>query len=315
MDVLSDVLQTVRLRSHVYGRLELTSPWGFRLDFAHDPHPVLYAVSRGQGWLEVEGEPAPIPLSGGDFVLLPRGTAHVFRDRLDTPHKPLQELLTAVGGWTPIFRGGGGGAPTTMVNGCLRFEDAGAGRLVDALPSVIHVKGDDGQPMPALAATLQFLAIESASGAPGSEAIRSRLADILFVQAIRAHAASHGDCRAGWLKALHDPQIGVALTLMHQTPEAPWSVGSLAAKCAMSRSAFALRFRELVGTSPAAYLVDWRMQQAARRLRSGDATVAAVARAIGYETEAAFGKAFKRWSGASPGDFRKGATKLETAAV
>ena len=311
MDVLADVLQSVRLRSQVYGRMELTAPWGMRLDLGNDAHPVFYVISRGTCWLDVEGVDESVPLAGGDFVFLPRGGPLSLRDHPSTPVRDFADVLADMGKHisdcptaTSALRYGGGGAPVGLVSGCFTFEDGGANPLVESLPPLIHVKGDQGAPVRWLESTLQFLGAEAGSPLPGTETIRSRLADILFVQAIRVHIAAESDKPSGWLRALTDPQIGRALRLIHERPEAPWTVDQLADRVSMSRSAFADRFRSLVGVPPLGYLTRWRMHKGACMLNRGEMTVAAVARAVGYESEGSFGKVFKRYTGTTPGDYR-----------
>ena len=177
--------------------------------------------------------------------------------------------------------------------------------LFDSLPPVVHVKGDAGTTVRWLEANLQFVASEMASGEPGFETIVSRLADILVVQAVRAHVAQTGGGCKGWLRALIDPQIGRALSLIHEKPEDDWTVESLASKVGMSRSAFAARFAQLVEEPPLTYLTRWRMQKASRLLETSPAGVAEVAKRVGYDAEAAFSKAFKRWIGVAPGAYRR----------
>ena len=315
MDVLADVMQSVRLQSHVYGRMEMTAPWGLRFAFEGGRHPAFYLVSRGTCWLAVDGKADPIPMVGGDFVLLPGGGPSTLKDRLETPAVAIQDLVaenrsrSCVADPTPVLRYGGGGAAVSLICGCFSFESGAATPLIDLLPQIIHVRGDEGEPVPWLASTLRFLASESASAQPGSEIIRGRLADILFVQAIRAHVAQEGDRAIGWLRALSDPQIGRTLRLIHDRPGDPWTVDLLADGVAMSRSSFADRFRSLVGVPPLGYLTRWRMHVAAQMLREGDSKVATVAAAVGYETEGSFGKVFKRITGRSPGEFRVDATR------
>lgn len=163
-----------------------------------------------------------------------------------------------------------------------------------------------------LEANLQFVASEMASGLPGAQTVVSRLADILFVQAIRAYLAESGARSKGWLRGLLDPQIGHALALMHQRPEAPWTVQSLAADVGMSRSAFAARFTDLVEESPLVYLTRWRMSRASTLLR-GTSGIAEVATKVGYDAESAFSKAFKRWMGKAPGAYRRARRELAAA--
>jgi transcriptional regulator GlxA family with amidase domain len=195
------------------------------------------------------------------------------------------------------------------VSGCFRFEAQGDNPLIECLPPVIHVKSDGGPAVRWLEATLQFLATETASDQPGTATVVSRLADILFVQAMRANLASACSDARGWLRALTDPQLGAALRVMHERPAEPWTVEALAEKVAMSRSAFAARFKAQVGDGPLGYLTRWRMQRAAQLLHDTDRTVAAVAGAVGYETDAAFGKAFRRHLGMTPSEYRSRAAE------
>ena len=228
-----------------------------------------------------------------------------------TPAVPIAEACRQPAGARPpcqpggIFHYGGGGALTTIIGGCFAVEDAEPVRLISALPAVIHVKGDRGTPVQWLEASLHFVASEMAAGQPGAQTVVSRLADILFVHAVRAYLAESGQDAKGWLRGLLDPQIGHALALIHQRPEAPWTVQSLATAVGMSRSAFASRFSELVEEPPLAYLTRWRMHKASRLLAGGTSGIGEVASRVGYEAEAAFSKAFKRWVGHAPGAYRR----------
>lgn len=307
MDVLTDALEAIHLKSRVYGRLELSAPWGLRMEGGRSG---FYVITRGTCWLELPGVD-PIQLASGDFVLLPKGQPHTIRDSRRTRAAAAAEVFAkraqSAQGCQPggIRRYGGGGALTTMVGGCFVFEDGQTNPLVASLPPVVHVKGDGGAAVRWLEASLQFVASEMAAGQPGAETVVSRLADILFVQAVRAHLAQCGEGARGWLGALIDPQVGQALGLIHQSPAEPWTVDSLASRVAMSRSAFAARFSQLVGEPPLTYLTRWRMQKAARLLRTGHATIGEVASRVGYEAEAAFSKAFKRWTGVPPSAYRR----------
>lgn len=306
MDVLTDVLRTVRLQNQCYGRLELTAPWGVEVDGSEPPSAHFYAVLRGSGWLQVDGSSQAVPLAGGDLVLLPGGARHLLRDDLTTRAVAMARILDGrvkvPGG---VIRHGGSGAPASIVGGHFTFEGGRHGALLEGLPPMIHVKSDGGALVQWLEATFQLLATEVALAQPGADTVVSRLADILFVQALRAHMASLTDCSRGWLRALKDPQLATALRLIHEQPEKPWTVEALAQRVTMSRSAFAERFTRLVGEAPLGYLTRWRMQKAAHLIREPDATLGAIARVVGYETESAFGKAFRRHMGTSPGEYRK----------
>lgn len=318
MDVLTDVMQTVRVRSNLYGRSELTAPWGLRIG-GECGHAGFHVVSRGSCWLEVDGVERQIALAGGDFVLLPTGRAHCLRDNPETPAVPVEEVVKDWDCREPLRYGGGGGGGvlTSMVWGCFEFEGGGRNPLIESLPPMILVRGDGGPSVQWLQSTLHFVASETASGLPGAETVANRLTDILFVHAIRAHIAgcpTSGSRATGWLRALADPKIGQALQLMHEAPQKDWSVGTLAEAVAMSRSAFAAQFSALVGEPPLRYLTAWRMKKASHMLLRGE-PIAAIASALGYETDAAFGKAFKREMGATPGEFRRRARERGASEV
>lgn len=327
MDVLSEVLESIRLKSLLWGISALSAPWGFRVPASldeipeqHRPKPPpdlpevpeavrrqrrfggsFYVVTRGSCWLEVEGE-QPIPLAGGDLVVFTQRRRHQLRDDLESEVKPLWEVLPF-----ELMRNragiqiGGGGVPTTLISGWLRFEDR-ENRLLTALPPLIHVPSSD---QPWLEDTLRFLTHETTNYGPGAQSVINHLVQVLFIQAVRAHVGKLDTGKGNWLRAVLDPDIGQVLGLIHARPEAPWTVSSLASSVAMSRSAFAAKFTAFVGEPPLAYLTSCRMQRAATMLSDGDAPVKRVATQVGYESEAAFSNAFKRSMTMSPGAYRK----------
>jgi AraC-like DNA-binding protein len=304
MDVLTDVLETVRVSSVCYGRVELGAPWGVRV--GKRDAAAFHVLLRGNCWLEVEGFGEPVPLSSGDLFSLPHGHAHVLRDSLDTEPRPLEELISELPAGQPL-KVGGTGSPATLVCGAFNFEDRRNNPLLGVLPPLVLIRGEDGRAVRWLELTLQFMACEAASDRPGATTDVSRRADILFIQIVRGYLAGTPEERRGWLRALGEPQIGAALGLIHENPEQAWTVGNLASKVGMSRSTFAGRFAELVGEPPLHYITRWRMQKAASLLREGTSTLADVADRVGYESEAAFSKAFKRWVGVAPGAYRRSA--------
>ncbi|MBV9867621.1 MAG: AraC family transcriptional regulator [Abitibacteriaceae bacterium] len=335
MDVLTDVLQTVHLRSALWGRAELTAPWGLQ-HTGGDGVVLFHYVLRGHGWLEMDSLPQPESLTGGDLVVLPQSHSFTLRNDLATLPRPMEELwngcpqanTSSPASAPPVVQYGGGGAPTTLVSGCFHFDNKATNPLLAALPPLIHIKAEDLQGenrhgVPWLETTLQFIACEIAVNRPGAQTVISRLSDVLFIQAIRAfiahaaepHGASRGNGQAknetcgNWLRALAEPQIGMALGLIHAQPDQPWTVASLASHVGMSRSAFAVRFAQLVGEPPLQYITRWRMHKATDLLRHGsqDLSLAQVATSVGYEAEAAFSKAFKRMIGESPGAYRRAA--------
>lgn len=300
VDPFSDVFTAMRVRSALYCRTEATAPWGVK--FARSPHAKFGLVTRGSCWLEVAGEPGAIPLRGGDCYVVAANVAVTLRDALRTRPVDGEALLrTKVGN---LLHCGGGGAPTTLITGLFEFDEWSSRPVVDLLPRVLCVRGDEAQ-AGALGATLNLLALETATPTIGSPVVISRLAEILFVQTIRAHYASGRAGEQGWLAALGSGPLGGALRAMHHSPAHPWSVEALAGVAGMSRSAFAQRFKEQIGEAPLEYLTRWRMYKAGCLLREGDLGLAEVADAVGYESPGAFNRAFQRIYAQTPGGFRR----------
>ncbi len=311
-DVLADVLDTMRLATLMYGRFELYAPWGVQFP-GGSPGAHMVVIARGSARLEVEGIEGAIVLSAGDLALLPHGGGHTLRDAEGSPPHILgQGECKRARGVGPI-RLGGDGARTTLVAGSFQLGAAPRTLLFEGLPRVIHVTADDPATSPSLASTVQLLIAESASTRPGATVVMSRLADILLVQALRVHIAA-SQCKEHGLCALADPQIGKALSLIHERPAEPWTVESLASAVALSRSGFAARFSALVGEPPLEYLAGWRMTKAAQFLRESELPLIEVAAAIGYQSEASFNRAFKRWGGSAPGAYRRAHRRGVTSA-
>jgi AraC-like DNA-binding protein len=299
-----------------HARVEATAPWGVVQDGQSEekatpsskknsPTDLAHfaMLSRGNCWLSVEGTPEPIPLTAGDCFLLARGTSYVLRDSPRTHPRSFGAIAPKAN--SNVAHYGGGGAPTTIVCGVLSFDRASLKPITQLLPSFILVKADQARTL-ALHNTMQALASEMAEQAPGSEVVATRLAEVLFIQALRAHIASGAERRnQGWLRAIFDLQLGAALSAIHGNVNAPWTVESLAEAAGMSRSAFAARFKELLGQTPLEYVTEWRMQKAMQLLQQRDRKLIDVARSVGYESDAAFSKAFKRVVGASPGEYLK----------
>ncbi|MDQ6898522.1 MAG: AraC family transcriptional regulator [Candidatus Dormibacteraeota bacterium] len=297
MDVLSDILSTVRLESSVFANLRLDSPWGIRAG-AQD-HFAFHIISRGHCLLEVEGT-APLAVQAGEVVLLAPGYSHSLRDRPDSPTLELDELLAG----TFAAQAPGRHAAAHLICGCFRFRDLRHSLLVSALPSVIHARDAGGEVGAWLAQTLRLLSDESESARPGKSTVVNRLCDALFVYILRSHLADLPAENATWLHGLAEPRVGTALELMHEQPAKRWTLAELASKVGLSRSAFAVRFRSTVGDTPIQYLTKWRLERAAAMLRDG-AVVEQVAAAAGYESAAAFSKAFQRHLSVPPGAYRR----------
>ena len=309
MDALSEVLETVHLESVVCRRVELSAPWG--LQFGSYDGAVFFVVSRGSCWLEAESVDSSLPLATGDFVVLPRGQKHILRDDPNSFSAAGEDWLLTSDDLTqqisPFKRSG---LSTTLIYGRLHLDGLTANPILAVLPPMIVVRGEEEQALPWLSTTLQLIACEMISARPGAHTVISHLAGILFIHAVRVYIANKEQIGRCWLRALTDPHIGRALTLMHRFPEKPWTVASLATDVGISRSAFATEFRELVGEPPLQYLTRWRMHKAAGWLRQGQKTLAEIATLVGYESEAAFSNAFKRWMHQSPGSYRLSARAI-----
>jgi AraC-like DNA-binding protein len=303
-DDLSEVLQGVRFRGAVFCRSELSAPWGFSVlgrDFAS-----FHIVTRGKCCLDVDGLDGRFWLSEGDLVILPAGHAHTVRDSPSSPATRLEELV-AGGGMDArgTLRTGGGGAGTVLVCGGFHWEDRATSPIVTSLPPIIHLRGRTHGVDTWLRLTLAFLSEEAEAGRPGAEIAVTRLADLLFIEALRTHFSAPGNTESGLAAALRDPRISAAIVSIQRHPEARWEVGSLARQVGMSRTAFATRFKALVGESPISYVTRCRMSKATGVLRSSGATIAKVAERAGYDSEASFSRAFRRCLGTSPAAFRR----------
>ena len=317
MDPITDVFRTLRVTAFGQHRLEATAPWALSGGGAQTeekaPHSTkktsltdlahFAMLSRGNCWLSVEGIPEPTPLTGGDCILLSRGTSIVLRDSPRTrPRSTFREIAAKASG--NVAHCGGGGSPTTIVCGSLSFDRASLKPITQLLPSFILIRADQARTF-ALHNTMQALASEMADQVPGSEMVATRLAEVLFIQVLRAYIASEPERGQGWLRAIFDPQVGTALTAFHDSVDMPWTVESLAEAAGMSRSAFAVRFKDLLGQTPLEYLTEWRMQKAMQIMQQRDRKLIDVARLVGYESDAAFSKAFKRVVGTNPGQYLK----------
>ena len=316
MDPISDIFRIMHITAFGQHRLEATAPWGLiqgkqaeekvtpsskRISPADLAHFAM--LSRGNCWLSVEGISDPIPLTGGDCFLLARDSPIVMRDIPRTrPRSTFREVLAKAN--SNVSHYGGGGAPTTIVCGSFSFDRASLKPITQLLPSFILIKADQARTL-ALHNTMQALASEMAEQAPGSGVVATRLAEVLFIQVLRAHIASGPERNKGLLRAVFDPQLGTALSAIHDRVNTPWTVESLAAAAGMSRSAFAAHFKELLGQTPLEYVTEWRMQKAMQLLQQRDKKLIDVARLVGYESDAAFSKAFKRVVGANTGEYLK----------
>jgi AraC-like DNA-binding protein len=308
-DPLAEALHALRMSGGFYSRGELTAPWGMTLP-EMPSYMWFHLATRGSFHLEAAGETAE--LGPGQLALVPGGGGQVLRSDPDAAAPDVfeldRELLTDR---YEILRHGGGGEPSTLLCGAVRLEHPAGRSLVDLLPPILVVGDDATARFGRMEATLALLAAEARELQPGGEAVITRLADVLVIEAIRAWLETAPAARTGWLGALRDPQIGRTIALIHREPARPWTVARLAAEAAMSRSAYAARFAELSGEPPMHYVARWRMHAALSRLQSEPVTVAQLADELGYRSEAAFARAFKRVIGTSPGAIKRAASQRE----
>lgn len=302
-DPLGEALHALRMSGTFYCRSELTAPWGLTMP-PMDGCLSFHVVTSGRCVLQVGGSDDVI-LHPGDLALVPRGEGHrllsepgaAAPDLFDLPEEMVSERYS-------ILRHGGGGAPTRLICGAVRFDHPAARHLMKLLPQVIYVEASTPE-MEAMQSALRLMAAEAKEMKPGGEAVITRLADILIIQAIRTWLERERGSHTGWLGALQDRQIGPAITLIHRDPARDWSVDGLAREVGMSRSAFSARFTEVVGEPPMQYVARWRMQMAHTWLQDDALSVAEISDRVGYSSEAAFRRAFKKFVGQPPGAIRR----------
>ncbi|MEM7681800.1 MAG: AraC family transcriptional regulator [Planctomycetota bacterium] len=302
-DPLGEALQTLSMDGVFYARSHLTAPWGIDLPPMTDTL-MFHVVTRGVCYIQ-DGPDQHHTLPAGTFTLLPRAQRHVL---VSAPGAPVEDLFDLprqeIGDRYEVLVHGRGGDRCDLVCGAVSMQHPAARRLVDLLPDRIVVESWSAAQTDWFQSILRLIAHETESLAPGSEAVVTRLADVLVIQAIRSWIERDPAASTGWLGALRDPQVGRALAAVHRHPERSWTVENLAEHAAMSRSAFAARFVELVGQTPIDYARQWKMRIAEDRLRNGE-PVSELAYALGYASEAAFRRAFKRVTGTAPGAARR----------
>ncbi len=332
-DILSDVLRSIRLRGALYFQVGAIGKWAAEAPPASEiaaavmsdaEHVMAYhVVTAGDCWGAIVGE-TPVRLQAGDILILPHGDPHVVSSApgMRAPMEPAfffgqktEQLPFAL-----VYDGIDGPRPatcddhyaTTLVCGFLGCDLRPFNPLLAALPRMLHLRSADDQ-----AWIGQFMAnavMESIERRPGGEAMLERLSEMMFIDAMRRYVDQLPRDSSGWLAALRDRFVGKALRLLHDQPDAPWTIDELGHMVGLSRSTLHEHFMTLIGQPPMQYLANWRMQLAAELLRSGDATVAAVALEVGYDSEAAFSRAFKRLVGMPPAAWRKQRGKRDSPA-
>lgn len=302
-DPLGEVLHMLRLTGTLYCRATMSAPWGIVMPQLIDSM-MFVIITSGQCWLEIDGE--MIHLRQGSMALMPHGNTYRLLSAPDADAEPLFEIpCDRISDRYEIMTHGGGGEITRATSGVVQFDHVAGKRLIALLPRVLRIDTWEDDVGNWVQSTLALIAREASALRPGGETVITRLADILVIQAIRAWLDTAPEARQGWLAALRDPQLGRALAAIHRRPEQDWSVSDLAGEAGMSRSAFSARFTQTVGQSAMQYLAQWRLHLARARLVETDDPVGSVAGAAGYQSEAAFGRAFKQLFGMPPGAARR----------
>jgi AraC-like DNA-binding protein len=314
------VLRTVRLTGALFFRVEARTPWGLELPDGATLAPSIlpgvqhvisyHVVTDGACWGTVQGE-APVRLEAGDVLVLPRGDAYAMSMTPGSPAGPDRKAVLAfmrqmAAGQLPftISEGGSGPERLHLVCGFLGCDMRPFNPLLATLPRLLHVRRAAGSAGDPLGQLIDFTVTEARERRAGGECVRLRLSELIFVEVVRRHLATLPAEETGWLAALRDPTVGHALARLHERPGHAWTLEALARDVGRSRSALADRFTHLVGHPPMQYLTRWRMQVAARLLAEGTIKVSAVALEVGYDSEAAFSRAFKKMTGVPPGAWR-----------
>ncbi len=310
IDTLSDVLSRLRVQGSIFSRARCAAPWGVHT--AGGSAAIFHVIVRGAGWVRLRDEAEPRAFRAGDLILFPRGDAHVLSDAPRRRTVSIVELARAAAedaDGLPLVRCGGQGPETDILCGSITLARDGADFLLSSLPRMIHVGAGAGETARWLDSTMRLLASEVDGARPGAGLLVARLAEMLLVQLLRAWIEAsdrrEDEAASGWLGALADPALARAMDHMHRSPARAWTAAELARRAGMSRSAFYERFNAAVGVSPASYLLRWRMCLARMALRRGQEGLAGVAEQVGYSSEAAFSRAFKRHVGLSPSSWRQ----------
>ena len=317
MDALSDVLRVANLTGGVFLHAEFFAPWciAARVSPEHcapalgsASHLIIYHyVVEGEFRFRLQQDDAQeLVIEAGEIVLLPHNDLHLMGSDLKIRPVPGKDIIhpPTSGGLFTIHHGGDG-KRTRMVCGFLGCAEGERNPVIASLPSLLKLNVEEGAAAEWIRSTFHYAAEEVAAGRPGSETVLAKLSELLFVETVRRHAESLPDGQTGWLAGLRDPFVARALALMHRNAARDWTVEELGREVGLSRSALADRFTRLIGVAPMHYLADWRMQIATEKLRNTNGSLAQVAQIVGYESEAAFSRAFKKAFGVAPATWRR----------
>ncbi len=298
MDPLSEVLSLLRLKSYVSGNFVI----GRKTGFAIPRHQGIkcYAPVSGSCWLSVEGQPEAVQIRAGDCVILPRGLPFCLAGERSLPRVDFRKFGVSEPGHEDVPDAT---QACSLLGGHFLLAGGNSETLLKSLPAIVHIRGEEDRAT--IRWSLKRIIEELRDPQPGGSLMAQQLAYMMLVQALRLHLRGEAAKGTGWLFALADSQMRIAITCMHDAPQHPWTLQELADRAGMSRTAFAQTFKRIVGTTPIEYLTRWRMLFAGDRLKSSNDSVSTISSSVGYETESAFGKAFRRAWGCSPREHRR----------
>ena len=314
MDPLSDILDTMHFRGCLYFTTALTGRWGIRVP-QYERVVRFHLVSGGTCWVGVDGVEGVQSLEPGDLILIPHGNSHTLSDKPDTRILELDKVLETSGfsgSGSLIYGDGDQESPVRLVCGHFEFDRSFDHPLFAQLPPRILIRASQAIEFSWFSDALRLLSHEAGSAQPGFDAIVKRLSEILFVHMVR-YWANSPDGRDGFVAAIGDRHIGRSLTAFHAKHADKWQLEELAREAGLSRTLFAERFKAITGQTPMQYVAHWRMQKAKRLLEDSTASVEQIAGRIGYDSVAAFGRAFKKVNGVGPGSYRRGAKERSAA--
>ncbi|HTW38892.1 MAG TPA: AraC family transcriptional regulator [Steroidobacteraceae bacterium] len=322
MDALSETLRVVRLVGAIFIQGRFTAPWCYHSPRADAAAPLLepgaervvifHLITQGDCYVEIDSAP-PVRLAAGDVVIFPQGHAHRMCSQPGLQPAKGAALADVLSRRPRALVYGGGGATTRLVCGYLACEERLARLLLSGLPPLLKVNVRGSNAGVWLEASVRYALAEARSPRPGGAGVLAKLAEVLFIEVLRLYVSESGTDRRGWLAGLGDRVVGVALAQLHGRPAEPWTLASLARAAGASRSVLAERFQQLVGSAPMEYLAQWRMLLAASLLRRSSAPLARIAEDVGYRTDTAFIRAFRREYGVPPATWRRRQAATRTA--
>lgn len=314
MDALSQTLRVVHLVGAIFVHARFTAPWCYQsphadaaaahLEPTAERVVIFHLITEGECWVEL-GDAPPLRLAAGDAVLFPQGDAHRMGSQPGLVPASSARLHEVLARRPRLLAFGGGGATTKLVCGYLACDARLARLLLTGLPPVLKVSVRGSNAGVWLEASLRYALAEARSPRPGGQGVLAKLAEVLFIEVLRIHMNEQADGRTGWLAGVNDRIVGAALRALHAEPARQWSLEELARAAASSRSVLAERFQQLVGQAPMHYLTQWRLLLASNLLARSNAPLARIAEEVGYQTDTAFSRAFRREYGLPPAAWRK----------